>query len=96
MRFGKSEQVGDVVRQFLRSEGLETPLNQHRLIAAWSEVMGEGIRRYTGEVFIKNQTLFVQIRSSVLRQELNMTKANLVAKLNNHVKAQVICDIKFY
>ena len=96
MRFGKSEQVGDVVRQFLRSEGLETPLNQHRLIAAWPEVMGEGIRRYTGEVFIKNQTLFVQIRSSVLRQELNMTKANLVAKLINHVKAQVICDIKFY
>lgn len=96
MRFGKSEHVGDVVRQFLRSEGLETPLNQHKLIAAWPEVMGEGIRRYTGEVFIKNQTLFVQIRSSVLRQELNMTKANLIAKLNGYVNAQVICDIKFY
>ena len=24
--------IGDLVRQYLRDEGLETPLNQHRLI----------------------------------------------------------------
>ena len=90
-----SESIGDVLRQFFRDEGLETPLNQYRLMAAWKDVMGDGIEQYTGEMFIKNQTLFVKIRSSVLKSNLMMTRTSLVAKLNNAVNAQVITDIRF-
>ncbi|MBQ9165142.1 MAG: DUF721 domain-containing protein [Bacteroidaceae bacterium] len=88
--------IGDLLRHYLREEGLETPLNQHRLINSWSEVMGNGILKYTGELFIKNQTLWVQIKSSVLRQELNIGRQQIVKRLNEHVGAQVIADIKFY
>ena len=62
MRRKNTEQIGDVIMQFLRSEGLETPLNQYRLIVAWKDVLGQGIGKYTGEMFIKNQTLHVQIK----------------------------------
>ncbi len=96
MRKTNSEHISTVIRQFLREEGLETPLNQHRLIDSWAEVMGQGIVRYTGNIFIKNQTLFVQIKSSVLKQDLIMTRTNLVRRLNDHVGALVITDIQFY
>ena len=92
MRHSNAEQLGSIISQ----EGLETPLNQYRLIESWKEVMGEGIARYTGNLFIKNQTLFVQIKSSVLKQDLSMSRGNLVKRLNEHVKAQVITDITFY
>ena len=88
--------VGDLVRQYLRDEGLETPLNQHRLISSWGEVMGNGILTYTGELFIKNQTLWVKINSSVLRQELSVGRAQIIRRLNEHVGAQVITDLKFF
>ncbi|MCD8236528.1 MAG: DUF721 domain-containing protein [Prevotellaceae bacterium] len=96
MRHSNAEQLGSIISQLIRQEGLETPLNQYRLIESWKEVMGEGIARYTGNLFIKNQTLFVQIKSSVLRQDLSMSRGNLVKRLNEHVKAQVITDITFY
>lgn len=88
--------LGDLLRQYLRSEGLETPLNQHRLIHSWGEVMGKGIQRYTGDIFIKNQTLWVKINSSVIRQELTLGRDQIVRRLNEHVGAQVIADIRFY
>ena len=88
--------IGDLVRQYLRDEGLETPLNQHRLISSWGEVMGNGILTYTGELFIKNQTLWVKINSSVLRQELSVGRAQIIRRLNEHVGAQVITDLKFF
>jgi hypothetical protein len=88
--------IGDLVRQYLRDEGLETPLNQHRLISSWGEVMGKGILTYTGELFIKNQTLWVKINSSVIRQELSVGRAQIVRRLNEHVGAQVVTDVKFY
>ena len=88
--------LGDIVRQYLRDEGLETPLNQYRLIDSWGEVMGKGIYSYTGDIFIKNQTLFVKIKSAVLRQELTVGRKNIAKRLNDHVGAQVITDIRFY
>ena len=96
MRRRKTEQIGDLVRQYLRDEGLETPLNQHRLINSWGDVMGKGINSYTGDMFIKNQTLYVKINSSTLRQELTAGRKNIVKRLNDHVGAQVITDIRFY
>ncbi len=88
--------IGTLVQQYLREEGLETPLNQHRLVDSWGEVMGAGIMHYTGDLFIKNQTLWVQLRSSVLRQELSYGTKQIVKRLNEHVGAQVITDIKFF
>ncbi len=96
MRHCNAEQLGAIISQFMRQEGLETPFNQYRLIESWKEVMGQGIAQYTGDIFIKNQTLYVQIKSSVLKQELSMSRASLTRRLNEHIKAQVITDITFY
>ena len=79
----------------LRQEGLETPLNQHRLINSWKDVVGPVIFRYTTNIYIKNQTLYVQLSSSVIRQELQMGREMLVRNLNSYVGAQVITDIIF-
>ena len=88
--------IGDLLRHYLREEGLETPLNQHRLINSWSEVMGNGILKYTGELFIKNQTLHVKITNPALRQDLSMMRSQLLKRLNAEVGAMVISDIHIY
>lgn len=82
--------------QILRMQGLETPLLQHRLINAWEEVAGTVVARYTGEKYIKNQTLMVKILNPSLRADLNMMRTQLKDKLNNHVGAQVIAEVRFY
>ncbi len=93
MKRGGVKSISELVRETCREEGLETPLNEYRLIKAWSQVLGNSVNHYTGEMFIKNQILYVHVTSSVLRQELMMNRKNLVRRLNEHVKAQVITDI---
>ena len=95
MKRSNTEHVGDIINQFLRQEGLETPLNQYRLIERWRDVVGDSVANYTGEIYIRNQTLIVKIKSSVLRNELMMMRSDLVKKLNNSVGAQVISEIMF-
>ena len=69
---------------------------QTRLIDSWDEVAGKAVARYTGEKFIKNQTLFVKISSPALRTELSMMRTSLVSSLNQRVGAYIISDIRFY
>ena len=39
--------LDEVLRKFLREEGLEVPLQQKRLIDAWEVVTGNIVSRYT-------------------------------------------------
>ena len=94
MRRQNSEQVGAVIAQFLREQGLEKPFLEHKLIEAWPSLMGPLVQKYTGNIEIKNGVLLVQIKSAALRQELFIARHQLIEKLNNEVGAEVINDIR--
>ena len=83
MKRNDAEQIGKLIRTFLRQESLESPLNEQRLINSWAEL------------YIRNQILYVHLTSAALRQELMMGRDLLVRNLNRHVGAQVITNIIF-
>ena len=89
------QQIKDLIMRNLRTQGLETPLLQKRLIDSWAEVAGNEIAGFTQNVYIRNQTLFVHMTNPALRADLMMMRSELVKKLNTHVGSQVIADIRF-
>lgn len=88
--------LADIVAQCLRHDGLETPLRQRRLIDSWGKVAGKAVQKYTGEMFIRNQTLYVKILNPALRADLTMMRERLVKNLNVEAGATVITEIKIY
>lgn len=89
----KTENVTDVVYQYLRLNGLEGPLNEYRLLQAWEEVMGAGVARYTTQKYLTNQTLCVHLTSAALKADLMMRRSEIVRALNDKVGADVIYDL---
>lgn len=92
----KVKTVAEVLQQIIRDEGLETPLQQKRLIDAWDKVTGDVVARHTEDKFIRNQTLHVKITNPSLRQDLSMMRSQLVKRLNSAVGAFVINDVHIY
>ena len=90
------QSISDLLNMYLRREGLETPLLQKRAVDAWDTLMGSSIARFTGEKFIKNQTLFVKILNPALRQDLTMMRSRIVKRINETVGSQVIVDVRIY
>ena len=91
----REKALKDLILQNLRMQGLETPLLQKRLIEAWPVVAGEAIARYTTDVNIYNQTLYVKLRIPALRADLSMRRQEYVNRLNEYVGNQVSTDIRF-
>ena len=89
------QSVRDLILQALREQGLETPLQQKRLVESWPKVAGSVIARYTLNTYIYNQTLFVRLSNPALRSDLSMRRQELTQKLNSLVGEQVITDIRF-
>lgn len=96
MKRRKEERVGDILLRLLRAEGLETPLNEYRAVKAWPEIAGPAIARFTGDVQLRNSTLYVKITRPALRQELLMRRTQLARLINDKVGAQVLQGIVFY
>ncbi|MBR4303019.1 MAG: DUF721 domain-containing protein [Bacteroidaceae bacterium] len=95
MKRKNTEKLQNVIYQYLRENGLETPLNEFRATQAWSSIVGPAISKYTTDIKIYNQTMFVSISSSVVRNELLMKRTTLIKRVNDHVGAQVITQIVF-
>jgi predicted nucleic acid-binding Zn ribbon protein len=89
------QSVKDLIMRTLREQGLETPLQQKRLVEAWPEVAGDLIKRYTLNTYIYNQTLYVRLSNPALRADLSMRREEFVQKLNAVVGEQVITDVRF-
>jgi predicted nucleic acid-binding Zn ribbon protein len=95
MRKKNTEMLSEVIRQVLKSQKLEKPLYEKRLIDAWPQVLGANIMQYTTDLSIKNQVLYVQLSSSVLRHDLFLSREEIRKSLNKQVGAEVIVDIIF-
>ncbi|MDD4776811.1 MAG: DUF721 domain-containing protein [Fermentimonas sp.] len=75
------------------NRGLKMKLAEYRAVNGWHEVLGEGVSKYTRNVYFKRNILYVQLSSSVLRAELLMNKDGLIKKINEYAEAPVVKDI---
>ncbi|NDP21657.1 MAG: DUF721 domain-containing protein [Paludibacter sp.] len=95
MRKKNTELLSDVIRQVLKEQHLDKPLNEKRLIEAWPLVLGSNIVQYTSNLNIKNRVLYVSLTSSVLRHDLFLSREKIKNSLNKQVGVDVIVDIVF-
>lgn len=80
---------------FNENSTLRLKMAQQRVIRGWGELFGEGIDKYTGNLYFNRNILCVHLTSAVLRAELIMIKEELIKKLNEHAGMPVVHDIVF-
>ncbi|MFZ5939616.1 MAG: DUF721 domain-containing protein [Bacteroidota bacterium] len=85
--------VGSLLDEFVRANKLEKGLAEYRLKKAWYELLGTAVGRNTASLYIRNRKLFVSLRSSVVRNELNMIRPQIVRKLNEACGYDLIDDL---
>ena len=90
-----TEKISDVIQQIFQQNNLQQKLDEVDIMQSWEKVLGSTIKNYTSELIIKNGVLYVKLSSSVLRNELMMTRSKLIASLNEKVGKEVIKDIVF-
>ena len=82
-----------VIQQFVEVYRLKTKLNQYQLIDNWGLIVGKMIAKHTKHLSIKKKVLYVEIDSSIVRNEVYMLKSKIMAELNSKFDQQVIDDI---
>jgi predicted nucleic acid-binding Zn ribbon protein len=92
-RQGENTSLGDVLKEFIRANRLQTGLDKVTVQEAWHSVMGEAISKYTTSVKLDRETLHVNLSSSVLREELSYGKEKIIKMVNEELGRDLIKKI---
>lgn len=93
MRRSKTISLAEALQDYINEMKLGDKLSEVDLINSWEEVVGRAISSRTKKIFIKDHILYVQLSSSVVRNELLMLRNALRDKLNEKAGREVIKDI---
>ncbi|GGG57747.1 DUF721 domain-containing protein [Bizionia arctica] len=82
--------ISDALKEFVETNKLEYGLDVVNVQDTWRDMMGNGVNNYTTAIQLKNNTLYVQLSSSVLREELSYGKEKIISMLNESLGKEVI------
>ena len=85
--------IDDLMKSFVQENKLEKGLDKVNVEAAWAEMMGNGVNNYTNSVKLHKDTLYVELTSSVLREELSYGKDKIISMLNESLGKNLITKL---
>ena len=81
-RNNDNKPIEDILKEFVKTNNLQSGLDKVNVREAWINLMGNGVNNYTTAIELKHEVLFVQLSSSVLREELSYGNEKIVKMLN--------------
>ncbi|MBN2214755.1 MAG: DUF721 domain-containing protein [Bacteroidales bacterium] len=90
MRRSNTQKLGEIVREYLEQMMIDRKLKEYSIIRSWEELMGRLVAERTSNIYIKNKILFIELKSSVLRNELMMMRQSIMDKINEKAGEKII------
>lgn len=96
MKRTEPKQIGSIINEAMAHAGLTDTLNEQRASAAWIDVVGPAINRYTSRRYMDKGVLHVYMTSAPLKNELMFNRDKLIQALNRMVGVDVVNEIQFH
>ncbi len=89
------QHIQTAIQNFLKKSGLKSGVEQQKALKLWDEAVGKKISKNTKPISVKNGTLLIKTTNPVWKQELQIQKTEIIKKLNNKIKKNIIKEIRF-
>jgi len=89
-RHNEISSISEALKDFVQTNKLQKGLDKVNVEDAWKRLMGNGVNNYTTAVKLDRDTLYVQLSSSALREELSYGKSKIIAMLNEELGKEIV------
>jgi predicted nucleic acid-binding Zn ribbon protein len=95
MRRSNTQSLSEVLRDYVKGTSIEKKLKEVDIVQSWEELLGKTIAHYTKNISLKNRILYLEITSSVVKNELFMMREEIRRKLNEKAGEELVDKIIF-
>ena len=93
MRRSEFQSLGSAIKEYLKEEKLDSKIAEIDAVNLWESIIGRQIARATSSIYIKDGTLFVHLKSSIVRNELFMMRNEIIQAINQQIGRRVVKSI---
>ena len=83
----------EAMQNYLEALGIDKKMHEAAVLSKWGEIMGEAVDKRTEKKYIKEGILYLEMNSSVMRDELMQKRSEIVKKINEISGFEIIEDI---
>lgn len=94
-RTSNETSLGEAITKILKAYRLDGKMKEIELISKWEDMMGKAVALRTKNISIKNKILYLELDSSVMRDELLNGKSIIIQRLNETAGFEIIRDVWF-
>jgi hypothetical protein len=97
----KPEKKGDGVsmkvamQAYLKAMGMDQKMLEMEVLSKWPKLMGDDVDKRTESKEIKDGVLYLNINSSVMRDELFQMRSVIIKRINEEAGFEIIRDVFF-
>ncbi|EAR01006.1 DUF721 domain-containing protein [Maribacter sp. HTCC2170] len=85
--------LSEALNDFIQKNKLQQGIDKVNTREAWVKLMGNGVNNYTTAIELRNETLYISLSSSVLREELSHGKSKILDMLNEELGKDLVKKI---
>ena len=93
MKRSEFQSLGSAIKDYLKESDLDGKIAEIDAVNSWEELLGKQVANATSSLFIKDGTLFVFLKSSIVRNELFMIRNDIISEMNKRMGRIVIKSI---
>lgn len=100
MSEGKKEEAtftraGDILKSTLEGLNLHETFKVFPIAENWEKIVGSGVAQKATPDFVRGETLFVSVQTSVWMQELEMQKSTILGRIKELNLSTPITSLRF-
>jgi predicted nucleic acid-binding Zn ribbon protein len=95
LRQTKPKLIKNSIQAILNDYGLLPRMKQFEALNLWAEIVGEQIAKVAKAEKIDHGSLIVRVEKPVWRNELIFLKKEIIAKINEMMKEEIVKEIIF-
>ena len=95
MRRNGVNSLENILKKIFNKPKIKKKLEETEVLNQIEEILGNNLKIYISNKYIKNGILYIHLSSSVLRNELSFQKEGIIDSINNKLSKKVVKDIIF-
>ncbi len=95
IRKANDKSLKEAIEQMLNVYKIKRKFDETHVVAAWPDLVGKPLANRTKELYIRDKKLFLRIESSVVKNEIMQMRTQIMDKINEEAKAELVVEIIF-
>ena len=88
--------LNEILKELVNTKQFKQKILLKRIEKIWQDEMGETITRYTDQIYLRKNTLVINVSSSVMRHQLNIGKEQIMKKVNTALGENFVKEVLVY